>query len=86
MASGSSTTFSEKKDLYDLVMKQYQKDVAMVEIIGTSMKSLKESIKERDGINKQLSLLPKNKIRDLAIEFNMEHCNDDSEIVRSFLL
>jgi len=41
----------EKNDLYELVMQQYKKDVAMVEIKGSSMKSLKESVNERDVIN-----------------------------------
>jgi len=83
MASGSSSHDSgEKLYLFDLVMKQYKKDVAMVNLIGCTMKSIKESVKDRDQINKELSLLPEDTIRDLAMKFNMEHCSDDEDLVK----
>lgn len=31
----------EKKTLYDIIMKQYKKDMAMIEVIGYSMNTIK---------------------------------------------
>jgi len=63
-------------------MKQHEKDVAMVNLLGCTMKTIKESVKDRDKINKELSKLPEDTIRYLAMKFNMEHCSEDEDMVK----
>jgi len=83
MASGSSSQASgDKMYLFDLVLKQYKKDVAIVNLLGCTMNTIKESVKDRDQINKELSKLPEDTIRGLAIKFNMEHCSEDGDLVK----